>query len=368
MAQRRRSRGEGSVYFVEKKGLWAGQITLPNGSRKFKYSKKQGSVKEWLLTARSDLQKGVIPQNDKITVSEFMKSYMETVAKNTLRPSTQEMYELYIRLHINPSLGKIKLKDLGPHHLQRFYSEKVDQGLSKRTVQILHATIRRVLNQAVSWGIIQRNVCHQVKAPRPGKMQYTILTKEQLNAFLDQARGHRYFPIYILLVYGGFREGEVLGIHVEDCDMVNRVINVRHQVITLKGGLVIAEPKTESSKRAVTLPKVATDVLKKHLEQLDRKQGLIFTTRSGRPIAPRNMIRHFKSALVAAGLPDIRVHDLRHSHASLLLASGVNPKVVQERLGHASITLTLQTYSHTIPSLGQQAADKLDEIMGASTA
>ena len=368
MARRRRASGEGSVYWIEKKGLWAGQITLPDGSRKFKYSKKQGNIKAWLLNARNDLRQGILPQNDKITVSEFMDNYMETVAKHILRPSTQEMYELYIRLHINPSLGKIKLKDLGPHHLQRFYSEKIDQGLSKRTVQILHATIRRVLNQAVSWGIIQKNVCKQVKAPRPGKMQYTILTKEQLNIFLDQVRGHRYFPIYILLVYGGFREGEVLGIHVEDCDMVNRVINVRHQVISLKGGMVIAEPKTESSKRAVTLPKVAADILEQHLDQLYRKQGLIFTTRSGKPIAPRNMIRHFKSALVAAGLPDIRVHDLRHSHASLLLASGVNPKVVQERLGHASITLTLQTYSHTIPSLGQQAADKLDEIMGATTA
>ena len=148
--------------------------------------------------------------------------------------------------------------------------------------------------------------------------------------------------------------------------MVNRVINVRHQVITLKGGLVIAEPKTESSKRAVTLPKIAFDELRKHLEQLDRKQGLIFTTSSGKPISPRNLIRHFKSALVSAGLPDIRIHDLRHSHASLLLASGVNPKVVQERLGHASITLTLQTYSHVIPSLQEEAAKRLDMIMGTA--
>jgi integrase len=365
---RRRSRNEGSIYFIKKKGLWAGQITLPDGSRKFKYSKRQNVVKEWLLNARNDLRHGVLPSNDRITVSEFMESYMETVAKNTLRPSTQEMYWLYIRLHINPSLGKIKLKDLGPHHLQRFYSQKIEEGLSKRTVQILHATIRRILNQAVSWGIIQKNVCKQVKAPRPGKIQYTILTREQLNTFLNAVKGHRWELIYILLVFGGFREGEVLGIMAEDCDMVNKVINVRHSVITLKGGLVIAEPKTESSKRAVSLPQVAYSELKKHLEQLVRKQGLIFTTSTGRPISPRNLIRHFKSVLVSAGLPDIRVHDLRHSHASLLLASGVNPKVVQERLGHASITLTLQTYSHVIPSLQEEAAKKLDLIMGATPA
>lgn len=360
---RRRASGEGSVYFIEKKGLWAGQVTLPDGSRKFKYSKRQGAVKEWLLETRSDLQKGVLPQNDKVTLGEFMNTYMETVGKDTLRPSTQQMHWSYFRNHINPSLGKIKLKDLGPHHLQAFYRAKVDSGLSKRTVQIIHSNIRRVLNQAVSWGIVQKNVCQQVKAPRPGKTAFTFFTKEQLNQFLESVRGHRYYLIYVLLVYGGFREGEALGIHVEDCDMVNRAINVRHQVITLKGGLVISEPKTESSKRAVTLPAVAYNALKKHLEQLDRKQGLIFTTSTGRPISPRNLIRHFKLALKAAGLPDIRIHDLRHSHASLLLASGVNPKVVQERLGHASITLTLQTYSHVIPSLQEEVARKLDLIM-----
>jgi integrase len=363
MARRRRASGEGSVYRIEKKGLWAGQITLPNGERRYKTSKRQEVVKEWLLSARNDVKQGVLPQNDKITVSEFMESYMETVAKNTLRPSTQEIYEVYVRVHIKPSLGKIKLKDLSPHHLQAFYSRKIEEGLSKRTVQIIHGIIRRVLNQAVSWGMVTRNVCRLVRAPRPEKRVHTFYTKEQLNTFLASVKEHRWYPIYLLLVYGGFREGEVLGIHIEDVDLTNRVINVRHAVITLKGGLVIAEPKTESSKRAVTLPKVAYDEMKRHLEQLDRKQGLIFTTSTGRPVSPRNLIRHFKESIKAAGLPDIRIHDLRHSHASLLLASGVNPKVVQERLGHASITLTLTTYSHVIPSLQEEVARRLDVIM-----
>jgi integrase len=364
MARRRRASGEGSVYWIGKKGLWAGQITLPDGTRKFKYSKSQGTVKEWLLTARSELRRGILPKNDTITVSEYTKNYLETVGKNTLRPSTQEMYWSYINVHINPSLGKIKLKDLGPHHLQTFYSRKIEEGLSKRTVQILHATMRRILNQAVSWGMLPRNVCSLVSAPRPTKRAPTFYTKEQLTTFLASVREHRWYLIYLLLVYGGFREGEVLGIHVEDVDLANRVINVRHAVITLKGGLVIAEPKTESSKRAVTLPKVAYEELKKHIQQLERKQGLVFTTSSGKPISPRNLIRHFKEAINAVGLPDIRIHDLRHSHASLLLASGVNPKVVQERLGHASITLTLTTYSHVIPSLQEEAAKRLDLIMG----
>ena len=360
---RRRSRGEGSLYFIEKKGLWVSQVTLPDGTRKVKYGKRQKEVREHHVATLNALRQGMLAKDDTITVQEFFTNYIETVGKQTLRPRTQEMYASFLKVHIIPSLGRLKLKDLRPDHLQTFYAQKLEQGLSKRTVQLLHGTIRRALNQAVSWGLIQRNVCSLVKAPRPVKKAATFYTKEQLNAFLSAVREHRWYLIYLLLVYGGFREGEVLGIHVEDCDMVNRVINVRHAVLTLKGGLVITEPKTKSSKRAVTLPKVAYEKLKKHLEQLDRKAGLIFTTSSGRPISPRNLIRHFKETLVATGLPDIRVHDLRHSHASLLLASGVNPKLVQERLGHASITLTLDTYSHVIPGLQEEVARKMDDLM-----
>ena len=293
-----------------------------------------------------------------------MANYMEIVGKHTLRPRTQEMQEVFVRVHINPALGKIKLKDLRPQDLQNFYSQKISSGLSKRTVQLLHTTLRTALKRAVLWGVVARNVTDFVQSPRPVKTAAPFYTKEQLNTFLDAVKNHRWYLIYLLLVYGGFREGEVLGIHYEDCDMVNKVINVRHTVITLKSGLVIGEPKTKTSKRAVTLPKVAFNELKKHLEQLEKNRGLIFTTSTGSPISPRNLIRDFKKAISSVGLPDINVHGLRHSHASLLLASGINPKIVQERLGHASIALTLSTYSHTIPSMQHDVADKLDEIMG----
>jgi integrase len=364
MARRRRARNEGSVYWIEKKGLWAGQITLPDGTRKFKYSKKQGEVKDWLLTARSELKQGIYTKKDGITVSDFMAKYMETVGKHTLRPTTQEGNWSQIRNHINPTIGKIKLKDLRPDQIQSLYSQKLSQGLSRRTVQLLHVNLRTALKQAVKWGLVARNVTDFVQAPRPVKTTPTFFTKEQLNTFLESVREDKWYVIFVLLVYGGFREGEVLGIHYEDCDMVNRVINVRHTVITLRTGLIIGEPKTKSSKRAVTLPKIAYDELKKHLDQLDINHGLIFTTSAGTPIYPRNFIRHFKSKLQEAGLPDIRVHDLRHSHASLLLASGINPKLVQERLGHSSIALTLDTYSHVIPSLQEEVARRMDDLMG----
>lgn len=145
-------------------------------------------------------------------------------------------------------------------------------------------------------GIVARNVTNFVQAPRPVKTAPKFFTKEQLNKFLESVIGHRWYLIYLLLIYGGFREGEVLGIMVEDCDMENRAINVRHAVTTLKSGIAITEPKTKSSRRAVTLLKIAYDELKKHIDQLDRNHGLIFTISTGSPISPRNFIRHFKAS------------------------------------------------------------------------
>lgn len=360
---RRRSKGEGSIFYSKQKGLWVSKITLPDGTTRKKYGKRQADVREYHLAALNQLRQGMLPKDDTITVSQFMTHYFETVSKHTLRPTTQQGQETMIRVHINPALGRIKLKDLRPDHLQSFYSQKLASGLSKRSVQLLHVTLRTALKQAVRWGLIARNVTDLVQAPRPTRPSPTFFTKEQLTKFLETVKGHRWYPIYVLLIYGGFREGEVLGIHFEDCDMVNRIINVRHTVTTLRTGLAITEPKTKSSRRAVTLPKIAYDALKEHLDQLELNHGLIFTTPLGNPIYPRNFIRHFKSVLKEAGLPDIRVHDLRHSHASLLLASGVNPKLVQERLGHSSITLTMDTYSHVIPSLQEEVARRIDDLM-----
>jgi integrase len=234
MARKRRAKGEGSIYKIESKGLWAANITLPDGTRKVKTSKRQDVVREWLVASRNDLRQGIFTKKDSITIRDFMANYMETVGKETLRPTTQEMKETLVRVHINPVLGRFKLKDLRPDHLQSFYTQKLQSGLSKRTVQLLHVTLRTALKQAVKWGLVARNVTDLVQAPRPIKKAAPFYNREQLNTFLKQVKGHRWELIFLLLVYGGFREGEVLGIMVEDCDMENRVINVRHTIIPLK--------------------------------------------------------------------------------------------------------------------------------------
>ncbi len=289
---------------------------------------------------------------------------MEVVGKHTLRPKTIEAYSSLIRHHIVSVIGRVKLSQLRPDHLQSLYAQKLKGGLSKRTVQFIHSIIRRALHQALRWGFVVRNVAGLVDAPRPQRRQLTVYTAEQVNALLDSVKGDRFYPVYVLAIYGGFREGEVLGIHVEDCQVDTGIVNVSHAVQYQIGrGVVITEPKTELSRRAVKLPLFALNVLEDYLAGLNKKHGLIFTTASGKPINPRFLVKKFKKAIQQVGLPDIRFQDLRHTSATLLLSANVHPKVVQERLGHSTIVVTMNTYSHVMPNLQDEAAEKLDRIL-----
>jgi integrase len=360
---KRRSRGEGSIYYWEIKGLWVAKITLADGKRKTKYAKTQKEVREWLQTSLNQQRQGLLIEKDTITISEYINRFMEDVGKLTLRQRTIEAYSSLIRCHIIPELGSIKLTQLRPDHLQAFYSRKLESGLSRRTVQFIHSILHKALDQALRWGLVVRNVSDLVDPPKPQKQKFTVFTPEQVNIFLNSVKDHRWYLIYVLAIYCGFREGEILGIHIEDCDLKKGIIHVRHAVLSVKGGLVITDPKTEKSRRSVTVPSFALNVLRSHIEGLYRNQGLIFTTSTGKPVSPRNVIRHFKSALKKAELPNIRFHDLRHTSATLLLSAGVHPKVVQERLGHSQISLTLDTYSHVMPHLQDEAAEKMNEIL-----
>ena len=237
--------------------------------------------------------------------------------------------------------------------------------MSKRTVQYIHAVLHKALNQALKWGLVIRNVIDLVEKPRPKKKTFKTWSADEVNQFLSAVSDHRWYPIYTLAIYTGMRQGEILGLHREDINLEKGVINVRHQVSAIRGqGLVITEPKSEKARRPITLPSSALDILKSHLELIDGGPGLVFTTSTGRPNSPRNILRHFKVVIERTGLPEIRFHDLRHTHATLLLAAGVHPKIVQERLGHSQISLTLDTYSHVIPSLQTEAADQFEAILG----
>jgi integrase len=361
---KRRARGEGGLFFSEKENCWIAEINLPDGTTKRKRSKRQQVVKDWLLTQRNALKNGVFVRTDQLTVSQFMDRYYNDVALHTLRPTTLEGYEVIIRVHIKPSIGHIKLNQLGATHVQKFYSDKLNSGLSKKTVQYIHSTLHKALDYAVRWNLVTRNVSDLVDKPSYTRTPVEPLTAEQVNILLDAVSNHPWFALYVATCYLGLREGEVLGIHAEDIDFEKGILHVNHAVQQIrKQGLIITEPKSKASKQPVNIPAYALQVLKSHVDQMEEKRGLIFTTRSGKPIGPRNLVRHFKSVLKKAGLPNVRFHDLRHTTASLLIQSGAHPKQIQYAMRHSQWSLTMDTYGHLMPGMSDDAANKLNGLL-----
>jgi integrase len=252
----------------------------------------------------------------------------------------------------------------------------LEAGLAPRMVQLVHTTLHKALKQAVADGLIPRNVTEAVKAPRPVKKEMKPLSHVQARTLLEAARGERLEALYALALTTGMRQGELLGLKWEDIDLEAGILHVRRTLSTATGGGIrFGAPKTSRSRRSIRLPELALSSLKRHrrsqLEERMRLAGLwkdhdlVFTTGVGTPKSRADLItRSFKPILRRANLPDIRFHDLRHTCATLLLSRGVHGKLVQELLGHATIAVTLDTYSHVLPGMGDGLADAMDEALG----
>jgi integrase len=232
-------------------------------------------------------------------------------------------------------------------------------------------TLRRALGQAVKDGFVPRNVAEAVDAPRVVNKQMHPLTSEQARVLMEAAKGDRHEALYVLAVTTGLRRGELLGLKWEDIDHEARVLRVRRALAS--DARTFVEPKTAKSRRGVRLTTYSLDAVREHRERqlnerrsldgLWRDHGLVFPSRVGTPLNPENLVeRSFKPLLERAGLPSIRFHDLRHTCATLLLSKGVNPKIVQEMLGHANISVTLDTYSHVLPDMQEVAVAAMDEV------
>ena len=354
---RRRSKGEGSIY-LRPDGLWVAQVTLADGKRKKKYSKVQKDVREWLQTQRNQLRDGVWVKDDTLTVANFFDRFLNDTLKLKLKANTFESYSDIVRLHIKPTIGNIKLVELRPYHLQELYKKKVDSGLSKRTVQYIHAVIHRGLEQAFKWGIVSRNVSDLAVAPHPQRKEMRVLTPQECRLFLDTVKNDRLYPFYAVAIGCGLRLGEILALNWEDINFENGTVSIKRAMQKVKNKNVLGEPKSEKARRSVSIPSFVLESLKNK-----KGTGLMFATRNGTSFSHRNIERHFKKSLVKSGLPEIRFHDLRHTFASIMLSQNVHPKTVQEALGHSSIVLTLDTYSHIMPGMQKEAASKLDLVL-----
>jgi integrase len=370
---KRRSRGEGSLYHWEEKGLWVGKLTLPDGRRKTRYAKTQKEVNEWLLAERGKISQGNYVPDEKLTLEAFLNRYVEDYCKNSLRPTTLNSYVSLIRKHIVPEIGNIKLTSLRADHLNQLYAKKLQAGMSNRSVEYIHGVIRRALNKAVKWGLLAKNPTDMASPPSVKTTTISTWNSDQVKLFLETIKDHRWAGIFYLACGVGMRKGEILGLPLSALEVEKGYLRVIQtlQYVPSKG-LLILEPKTDKSRRMLVLPKFVVKALREHLVKRERlskssswkESGLVFTTDIGTPISPRNLIRLFKSKIQEAGLPDIRFHDLRHGVASLLLEKNVHPKIVSELLGHSSVNLTLNTYSHIINPLNRVAADTMDDVVG----
>ena len=294
-----------------------------------------------------------------------------------VRESAFSQDKYLVTTHIKPALGRLKLKSLNALHLQGLYRERLDSGLSGSTVQKIHHVLHKALSQAVKWNLIPRNPADAVKAPMASSKEMHPLSVSEARRLLEAARDDRLEALYVLALHTGIRRGELLGLKWEDLDLDDSIVRVRRTLTRTENGkrLALGEPKTKKSRRTVHLTPRAVEALKRHrAKQAEKKlktgglyqdQGLVFAGEIGNLINPSNLRqRSFAPLLEHAGLPRITFHDLRHTCASLLFQKNVHPKFVQELLGHASVAVTLDTYSHMLPGMGGEAADAMGEALG----
>ena len=368
---RKRANNEGTVYKLPS-GRWCAQLSL-EGRRMSKTFNTQKEGLDWIRKTRGQIDDGLNYASTKITLGEYMNNWL-TSTKSAKRTSTWSHYEQVTRSYIVPRLGKIKIKDLRPEHIQGFYNQLVQQEIGIYTILKIHTVLHSALHYAAKLGMVNRNSASFTQPPKEPATEMTILNESQVSQFLITAMTHRWEALFHLAIVTGARQMELLGLKWTDLDWVRQTLKVERQLIRPNGnGVGFSAPKTRLGKRSIALGGRTIEVLRAHYErqQVERlaagekwkENGLIFTTSQGGPIHPRNLLRDFKKLLRDAGLPAIRFHDLRHTAASLMLNNNIPPIVVSRRLGHAKASITLDVYGHLIPSMQTEVADKIDELI-----
>ena len=368
--------GEGGITRHKNSGLYMARYTVqtPTGpKRKTLYGKTRREVDEKLTKAKADRDTGFVFDADNLTLGNYLDRWINDSVRDTVRQRTWERYEQIVRVHIKPALGRVRLKNITPTHARALYREKLDTGLAPRTVNYIHTTLSKALKDAVADGLITRNPASSVKAPRPKNKEISPLSSQQAKAFLEAVRGDRFEAAFVMALHCGLREGEILGLKWSDVDLDAGTLQVRRTLSEALAGRLFEPPKNGKG-RSVKLTAGAVDALRNHLtrqiEDIEslgdryRDEGLVFPSQVGTPMNAKNLTaRSFKPLLKRANLPNIRFHDLRHTFATLMLQNGEHPKVVQEMLGHATIAITMDTYSHVLPNMQRDAVERLGILL-----
>lgn len=372
---RTRGNGEGSVYWREDRQCWAAAVTLPSGKRTTKSSKDKKEVQAWLIRTQAGLQQGQTPPKRQ-TVKAFLLSWLAAV-QSTVKLSSYTRYNGIVHNHLIAELGRIELARLGAQRIEAYKAEKL-KTLSPQTVRMHLALLSHALADACKWGVLHRNPCAAVDPPKRVEKEMQVYDEAQVGKLRRAAAEDRLGGLYIVAACTGMRQGELLGLRWEDIDFGRRVLQVRRTLWYWKKEFVVTSPKGNRA-RAVSLMPMAVEALQRRrdAQRLEHAafrdtwvdSGYVWTvTRTGGPICPADLRIMYKRFLKRAGLPTIRFHDLRHTLATMLLTQGEHPRVVQELLGHSTAALTMDRYSHVMPTLQAQAMQRLHDRLNVATA
>ncbi|MDO9333180.1 MAG: tyrosine-type recombinase/integrase [Dehalococcoidales bacterium] len=322
----------------------------------------------------AEVDKGTFIKPSKLTVQAHLEQWLDGYVRSTVSPRTHELYNYIAHKHLIPALGAIPLSQLRPQHIQTLYADKLQQGLSPRTVQLLHVTLHLALANALRTGILARNPLDGVDPPKVERHEMKTMTEDDISRFLNEARKGEYYSLFFCLLFTGMRRGEALSLRWNDVDLLGCQLSINRTMQFLNNKVTFKTPKTASSRRQIALSPSTCVMLRLHREVQDNVRqsiglppvsdsDLIFCQYDGKPLLPNSVTHVWIKTVRRCGLDGIRLHDARHSHASLMLKNGTNPKVIQERLGHASFSTTMNLYAHLSPGMQKEAANRFDDMV-----
>jgi len=369
---RKRGNNEGSIR-RRKNGSWRAQVTL-DGRRLSYTAKTRKECHDWNRKILGEIDQGLTFANTHIVVEEYLDNWL-AIKKTAIQDTTWSHYTHLVLTYICPSIGRIRLRNLRPNHIQSLYDHLLSKNVGDDTVRKIHTVLHSALTYAVQTGLVNNNPVSATIPPALQRKEMKTFSDLQVSQMLIAAKGHRWEALYHLAVTTGMRQMEILGLKWKDINWVKQTIQVERQLVRPKKGEEpkFAPPKTRNGKRSIALGSKSIEVLRRHnqkqLYEINKagkewaEHDLVFTSSSGRPIHYSNLLRNFKVLLRNARLPEIRFHDLRHTAATLMLNHGIPVIIVSQRLGHARPSITLDIYGHHIPSMQSEAAELMDDLV-----
>lgn len=349
-------------------------MKLDGGGRRVFYGRTRREAADKLHAAMEARLRGASLATAGLTTAMFLERWLTESVAPKVRPKTYDGYESLVRLHIVPVIGSIALEKLGPADVQALLNRKVAEGLAPKTVLYVRGVLRTALNRAVRWGLVTRNAAALTDPPRYTPKEVRFLEPDEIRLLLDVIKGDRLEALFVAAVALGMRQGELLGSRWSDIDLDTARWHVRRQLLRRAGTVTYTEPKTARGRRTLDLPTSLVAILRTHrARQLEERlvagdqwvdTNLVFSTPLGGPLIGTQVTKHLQRLAQAAEIPALRFHDLRHTCATLLLAQQVPARVVMELLGHSQISLTMNLYSHVIPALRKEAAERMEVALG----